>query len=108
MEISLETLRLGTGLPERILARIQVLLASAPEPDATVRRLEHLRQESSSAFDRIASSPAALRRAVNVFSYSSFLSEAVMRNPERILQVANSGSFYRVLTAEEFAERLFD
>ena len=29
-----------------------------------------------------------------------------MRAPERILEVADSGSFYRVLTAEEFAERL--
>ena len=30
-------------------------------------------------------------------AYSRFLSDAVLKNPERILQVANSGSFYRVL-----------
>ena len=72
------------------------------------RYLERLRQESPPAFDRIASSPAALRCAVNVFSYSRFLSDAVLKNPERILQVANSGSFYRVLSVEEYEERLFD
>jgi glutamine synthetase adenylyltransferase len=43
-----------------------------------------------------------------VFSYSRFLSDAVLRRPERILQVANSGSFYRVLTVEEYEERLYD
>ena len=32
----------------------------------------------------------------------------MLRNPERILQVANSGSFYRVLTTEEYEERLFE
>ena len=43
---------------------------------------------SVSAFERISNSPAALRCAVNVFSHSKFLSEAVLKNPERILQVA--------------------
>jgi glutamate-ammonia-ligase adenylyltransferase len=100
--------RLGEGLPERVAARIQVLLASVPDPDTVVRFLERLRSESASAFDRIVSSPGALRCAVLLFSFSNFLSEAVLKNPERILQVANSGSLYRVLTAEEYEERLFD
>ena len=100
--------RLGEGLPERVAARIQVLLASVPDPDTVVRFLERLRSESASAFDRIVSSPGALRCAVLLFSFSNFLSEAVLQNPERILQVANSGSLYRVLTVEEYEERLFD
>ncbi len=101
-------IRLGTGLPERIAARIQVLLASVPDPDTAVRFLERLRAESPSAFDRVTSSISALRCAIHLFSFSTFLSEAVLKNPERILQVANSGSLYRVLTAEEYEERLFD
>src|SRR5579872_1267233 len=96
------------GVPERIAARIQLLLRSVPDPETAGRYLERLRHEAPSAFDRIASSPAALRCAVNVFSYSHFLSDAVLRNPERVLQVANSGSFYRVLTVEEYEERLHD
>ena len=93
-------------VPERIAARIQLLLRSVPDPETAARYLERLRQEAPSAFDRVASSPAALRCAVNLFSYSRFLSEAVLRNPERILQEANSGNFYRVLTVEEYRERL--
>jgi [glutamine synthetase] adenylyltransferase / [glutamine synthetase]-adenylyl-L-tyrosine phosphorylase len=84
------------------------LLASAPDPVAVVHFLERLRHDSVSAFERICNSPAALRCAVNVFSHSKFLSEAVLKNPERILQVASSGSLYRVLTAEEYEMRLFD
>jgi glutamate-ammonia-ligase adenylyltransferase len=108
MQSSLDGIRLGMGLPERIATRIQLLLGSVPDADTAARFLERLRHDSPSAFDRISSSPAALRCAVNLFSYSNFLSEAVLKNPERILQVANSGSLYRVLTVEEFEERLFD
>jgi [glutamine synthetase] adenylyltransferase / [glutamine synthetase]-adenylyl-L-tyrosine phosphorylase len=106
METSQDVLRLGAGLPERIAARIQMLLAATPNPHAATRLLERLRQNSPSAFDRIASSPAALRCAVTLFSYSQFLSETVLQNPERILRVANSGSFYRVLSSEEYAKAL--
>jgi glutamate-ammonia-ligase adenylyltransferase len=108
MGISLDLVRLGAGLPERIATRIQLLLAAAPDPETASHYLERLRQESAGAFDRIASSPAALRAAVNLFSYSRFLSDAVLLSPERILEVANSGSFYRVLTVEEYVERLFE
>jgi glutamate-ammonia-ligase adenylyltransferase len=99
---------LAEGLPERIATRIQLLLASAPDPASAAHFLERLRHESLSAFDRICSSPAALRCAVNLFSHSKFLSEAVLKNPELILQVAISGNLYRVLTAEEYEKRLFD
>jgi len=95
-------------VPERIAARIQLLLASVPDAEAAARNLERLRQGSPSAFDRIASSPAALRSAANIFSYSAFLTDAVLRNPEQVLQVASSGSFYRVLSVEEYEERLYD
>src|SRR6516165_5113068 len=105
---SLDVIRLGVGLPERIATRIQLLMAAVPDPDKATRYLERLRAEAPTAFDRIASSPGALRCAVTLFSYSDFLSESVMRNPERILQVATSGSFYRVLTCEEYEERLFE
>ena len=108
MESSLGVIRLAAGLPERIARRIHLLLASVPDPEAARRSLERLLQEAPSAFDRITCSPAALRCAINVFSYSRFLSDSVLKNPERILAVSNSGSFYRVLSAEEYEERLFD
>ena len=108
MQISEYGIRLAAGLPERIAVRIQLLLASAPDSEAALHFLECLRQQSASAFERICCSPAALRCAVSLFSHSKFLSEAVLQNPERILQVASSGDLYRVLTAEEYEMRLFN
>jgi glutamate-ammonia-ligase adenylyltransferase len=101
-------IRLLAALPERIATRVQRLLAAAPDQDAAMRFLERLRIESPSAFDRICNSSAALEWAVSLFSYSTFLSEAVLKNPERLLDVASSGSFYRVHTVDEYEERLFE
>jgi glutamate-ammonia-ligase adenylyltransferase len=98
--------RLGGGIPERIRARIQSLLASVPDPDEALHFLERLRQDGPDAFNRITSSPAALRCLITTFSYSRFLSEAVLRRPEWLLQAADPGDLHRMLSAEEFAERL--
>lgn len=98
--------RLGSGIPERIGARIQALLASVPDPDEALHFLERLRQDNPAAFHRISSSPAALRCLITTFSYSRFLSEAVLRHPEWLLQAAEPGILHRMLSAEEFTERL--
>ena len=98
--------RLGGGIPERILARIQSLLASVPDPDEALHFLERLRLDCPAAFNRISSSPAALRCLITTFSYSRFLSEAVLQRPEWLLQAADPSDLHRMLSAEEFAERL--
>ncbi len=98
--------RLGGGIPERIRARIQSLLASVPDPDEALHFLERLRQDCPAAFNRIVSSPAVLRCLITTFSYSRFLSEAVLQHPEWLLQAADPGDLHRMLSAEEFAERL--
>ena len=105
---SLDAMLHDAGLGERAAERIPLLLASVPDPDTALHQLQRLRETAPSAFHRIAGSPAALRCAVNLFAYSRFLSEAVLRNPERLLEVANSGSFYRVLTVEDYGLRLMD
>jgi len=102
------SIRLGAALPERVATRTKRLLDAAPDPDAAMRFLERLRLEQPSAFDRICNSSAALEWAVSLFCYSRFLSEAVLKNPERLLEVASSGSFYRVHTVDEYEERLFE
>ncbi len=100
--------RLGAGLPERVMGRIEHLLASAPDPDGALRNLERLRRESPAAFDRAAASPAALQYLVVVFAYSRFLSDKILKYPENVLQLASSGHLYRVLSAEEYRERLLE
>jgi glutamate-ammonia-ligase adenylyltransferase len=107
--LSLETvLRLSAGLTERATRRVHLVLASVPDPDTSVRFLERLRQTNAAVFDRIVNSPAALRSAASIFSYSHFLSESVLRSPEGILQVAGSGSLYRVLRVDEYADWLLE
>ncbi|MFN7997975.1 MAG: glutamine-synthetase adenylyltransferase [Bryobacteraceae bacterium] len=98
--------RMGTGIPDRISARIQLLLGSVPDPDEALHFLERLRADCPAAFDRVISSPATLRYLITTFSYSRFLSEAVLRRPEWLLQTAAAGDLHRIVTAEEFAERL--
>jgi len=82
------------------------LLASVPDPVQARQFLHRLEQEAPAAFDRIASSPAALRYAIVTFSYSHFLAQAVLRYPEWILQVATSGDLHKVLSVEEIAAKL--
>ena len=94
--------RLGSGIPERIATRIRLLLASVPDPDEALHFLESLRHDFPAAFDRISSSTAALRYLITTFSYSRFLSEAVLRRPEWLLQMATAG-LHRPLAVEEFA-----
>ena len=96
-------------LPERIAARIQLLLASVPDPDAAALHLERLRQRIPFRLrpHRQLAGRAALRRSTSSPT-ARFSPRPCCKNPERILQVANSGSFYRVLSAEEYEERLFE
>src|SRR4051794_20584611 len=86
--------------------RIDQLIASVPDPYAARHFLHCLRQDAGAGFERVVNSPAALRGAVNLFAYSRFLSESVVRDPERLLFVANSGTFYRTLSVEDYRERL--
>src|ERR1022692_2430703 len=83
------------------------LTAAAPNPASSRDFLERLRLLFPSAYRRIVTPPAALRCAVSLFSYSRFLSEAVLRDPERLLRVAASRSFNSVLTLENYRERLY-
>ncbi|MGH9659995.1 MAG: glutamine-synthetase adenylyltransferase, partial [Bryobacteraceae bacterium] len=93
-------------MPERIGALIEVLLQSIPDPKQARRYLTRFRQESGAAFERLANSPTALRYMITTFSYSRFLAEEVLRYPNWLTEVAESGDLHRVLSAEELEERL--
>ncbi len=86
--------------------RLRQLIQSVPDPEAARHYLSGLQQDSPAAYQRILNSPAALRCAVHVFAYSRFLSESVLRDPERLIQVANSATFYRALSASDYRDRL--
>ncbi len=86
--------------------RIELLLASSPDREMAARFLRRLRTERPAGFDRIAHSPAALRAAVAIFSHSHFLSESVLREPQRIIETATSDRLYRALSMDEQEQML--
>jgi glutamate-ammonia-ligase adenylyltransferase len=98
--------RLSRDLPEDLQARLCSLLAASADPDSAVHFLERLRRERPQAFDGLVPSPAGLRVLLAAFSSSRFLSEALLVHPEWAEELAADESLYRVLTAEEYRERL--
>jgi len=95
-------------IPDAIQERIQVLLASLPDPDHALHALARLYEEAPAGFARITDSVTALRYFLTVASYSNFLSEALLRRPEYLLEVVASSELHRVLTPEEYEDRLED
>jgi [glutamine synthetase] adenylyltransferase / [glutamine synthetase]-adenylyl-L-tyrosine phosphorylase len=86
--------------------RVQAQLDSLPDPVSALRFLGRLRQESPGGFERIYSSPAALRCALHIFSYSNFLSEACLKNPEALWEASRPGSLERLYSREDYRQAL--
>ena len=85
---------------------LRALLELAPDPDESLHFMERLHESSADGFNRIIADPAALRYLIAVFSYSSFLSDAVIHHPEWILQCAEAGDMHRVLSVDQYDDRL--
>ena len=86
---------------ERIAAQVDLLVASSPDPGQAARFLERWQQRWTEEPE-----PLALRAAITIFGYSSFLSEAVLRRPERLVEIVQAADLHRVLSAEEYRARL--
>jgi len=98
--------RLLPELPETAQRRLEVILRGCADPDGAVHYLSSLRAEQPSAFHRMMRAPNALQFLVAVFSHSRFLSEDVLRNPEWLESLPQSGDLYRVISAEEYEQRI--
>ena len=79
---------------------MEPLFAAAPNPEASREFVEHIRSA------RLTASPLALRCAVGLASYSPFLAGWVRQDPELLLKAADPSTFYRLLTVEDYQERL--
>ncbi len=97
---------LAIQIPPGVQKRLQVLLNSAADPDGALHFLTRLYEERPAAFHRLSRSPTDLQLMLTVFSHSRFLSEEVLRNPDWIEQLPVTGDLHRVLTADEYGERL--
>ena len=105
-----ERARLGQAwlqsLDPALLPRFQALLESVPDADQALHYLGRLQQQQPGPFERVHATPAALRYAVTIFCYSSFLSEAVLKNPEWLLDCAAAQDMFRVLSRDSYCKRL--
>jgi len=79
-------------------------LESVPDPDQSLHYLGRFQQQAPEHFERIHAIPAALRYLVTIFSFSGFLSEAVLKNPEWILDCAAAGDMFRVLPCDAYCK----
>ncbi|MBM3813720.1 MAG: glutamine-synthetase adenylyltransferase [Acidimicrobiia bacterium] len=81
-------------------------MQNSPDPDTALHFLSRLHDEKPGAFHWISRSPACLQFLIAAFSQSRFLSEQLLQTPEWLEPLPASGDLHRVISAEEYAERL--
>ena len=98
-----EMAALESGLPQAIHTTLEVLLASAADPDAAVHYLASLKQQKPEALDQLAPAQEGLQNLIAVFSNSRFLSDEILQNPQWLAELPGLD---RVLSGEEYKQRL--
>ena len=98
--------RLWETLPRAAHERLTALQRHTVDPAVASRYLARLREEKPAAFEYLTQSETHLPYLLAVFSYSRFLSDEVVAKPEWIESVVHAGELQRVLSAEEYQERL--
>jgi len=93
-------------LPLPALRVVKALLPLLPNPDDSVHFLNRLMEEAPDRAFRFWQDPTALRYALTIFSYSHFLSDAVIRYPDWLLEIAAARDLHRGFLPEEYEERL--
>ena len=88
------------GLPASTARAARALLNSLPDPARSIRFFPRLLHPEYRV------NRTALRYALTVFSYSRFLSEAVIQHPEWLLDIAAAANLHRGFQAEEYASQL--
>jgi glutamate-ammonia-ligase adenylyltransferase len=86
--------------------RLRLLLSRSADPDSVLHYLRRLLEQKPAVFQRLAVSPALLQYLVAVFSQSQFLSEELLKTPEWIETMGAHGDLHRVVSADEYMERL--
>jgi glutamate-ammonia-ligase adenylyltransferase len=104
--------RLDTGaagiasLPEPAARIVSAILPSLPDPEGASGFLRRLLTERPDTLPQFAANPTALRYALTIFAHSRFLSDALMRYPEWILEIAEKRDLHRGFLEEEYESLL--
>jgi len=93
-------------LPPPAVRTVAALLPSLPNPDDSIHYLNRLLAEAPAGAREIASDPTALRYALSIFSWSRFLSEAVIQYPGWLLEIAGARDLHRGFLAEDYEDQL--
>ena len=84
---------LRTRLSQQPWERLPTLLAQVPNPDDSLNFLErYLRDAPASVTRHLETHPAALHYLLSLFSFSRFLSESLVQEPELILWLDRRGA----------------
>ena len=84
---------LRTRLSQQLWERLPTLLAQLPNPDDSLNFLErYLRDAPASVPRHLETHPAALHYLLSLFSFSRFLSESLVQEPELILWLDRRGA----------------
>ncbi len=92
--------------PVHTAPKLRHLLAASPDPDEVLHLLERMAVQHPDDFARITASDAGLTSLTAAFSYSRFLSEAILREPSWIEDTIGAEDMERTLSAEEYETRL--
>jgi glutamate-ammonia-ligase adenylyltransferase len=98
----------GQSTPGRELPFFEPLLSSSPDPDAALHFSERLRTEQPAAFERLTATPNGVHVLLAIFSYSRFLSEAVIARPEWVDPLLEPGALDRMFSVEDYSELLLE
>src|SRR6516225_8357097 len=79
------------------------IVESLPAPENSLHFYNRFRQEAPTAFERLTSSPQHLRHFLTLASYSTFLSESVLRHHNWLFELANLN---QTLSTQQFEESL--
>src|SRR5437879_2237372 len=101
-----EIAQLSAHLPAAGLNRIDMLLSASAAPEQGLQYFARLAEQYPAAFERLTRSDATVRCLVAVFTHSTFLSEEILEHPEWATHLFEAGDLDRVLTVEEFRQRL--
>jgi glutamate-ammonia-ligase adenylyltransferase len=98
-----EAALLSLGFSPEEQDQVKVLLASSADPDAASHYLVKLWQQHPDALHRMVQTQPVLKYLLTVASFSRFLSEEILQNPQWLEEITGTS---RVLTAGEYKKRL--
>jgi glutamate-ammonia-ligase adenylyltransferase len=94
--------RLFSVIPQAVQDRLKRLLASSVDPDSAVHYLIRLLEDQPAAFRKAVISAGVLHQLITVFSHSRFLSEGILKTPDWIEGLSQSGDLHRIFTVDDY------